>query len=127
HCGGLDWGREAEEGRDAAALAGALAGAKPLLVLDNCEHIVQAAASLANQLVERFPQVHLLATSRERLGVTGEILWRVSPLTLPDVSEGTEEVLSYPAIQLFMERARAAEPGFQLATPEEVEAVRTIC
>ena len=64
-------------------LLAALAGRRALLVLDNCEHLVAAAARLAGQVLAACPQVRILATSREPLAITGEALWTVGPLTLP--------------------------------------------
>jgi predicted ATPase len=64
-------------------LLAALAGRRALLVLDNCEHLVAAAARLAGQVLSACPHVRILATSREPLAITGEALWTVGPLTLP--------------------------------------------
>ncbi|GIH19856.1 SARP family transcriptional regulator [Rugosimonospora africana] len=84
----------------AARLAEALGGRDVLLVLDNCEQVVDAVARLAHELLGRCPRLRILATSREPLGVTGELLVPVLPL---DVDT---------AVQLFTERARAVRPGF---------------
>lgn len=116
------------------ALTGWLSTHKVLLVLDNCEHLIEAAASLAQTLLERCPDMRILATSRQRLGLTGEITWRVPSLPVPDVerlSEGahnvTETALEYPAVQLFLERATMARPGFRLVAPADGMAVARIC
>jgi predicted ATPase/class 3 adenylate cyclase len=82
------------------ALAGYFAGRELLLVLDNCEHLVDSCAGLAEVLMAACPRLHLLATSREALGVDGE---KVVPV--PSLQIGTE------AVELFAERARAARPG----------------
>jgi predicted ATPase/DNA-binding SARP family transcriptional activator len=86
-----------------------------LIILDNCEHLVDACAKFADQLNRGCPQVHLLATSREPLGIDGERVYRVPPLSLP--SEGAsslEEIRAADAVELFLERARAHDPTFAL-------------
>lgn len=98
-----------------------------LLVLDNCEHLIAASAALARSLLEHCPALTILATSRQRLGLTGEIVWRVRQLALPDLSGGTESILRAPAVKLFLERAAMAQPDFRLAGPEEAEIVARIC
>src|SRR5580704_7898450 len=89
-----------------------------LLVLDNCEHVAQAAAILAERLLKQTRNVTLLATSRERLEVDGEHVWQVRPLPVSG--------LGAPAVRLFLDRARAADPA---AVPQdsEVEAVAALC
>ena len=88
-----------------------------LLVLDNCEHVVDAVAKLAEALLWECPQLRILATGRERLGINGESVLQLSPLTIPDAhSEPTLGGLSdYDAVALFAERAAAALPGFELS------------
>ncbi|MBT2224761.1 BTAD domain-containing putative transcriptional regulator [Nonomuraea sp. NEAU-A123] len=90
-------------------LVGALSDRPMLIVLDNCEHLIEAAAALAHRLLSACPGLRVLATSREALGVTGETLFPVSPLALPE--EGAPP-LSAPAIRLFADRAAAVRPGF---------------
>jgi non-specific serine/threonine protein kinase len=87
-----------------------------LLVLDNCEHLVSACASLADELLKTCPRVRILATSREALQVAGERTYRIPSLSLPDPKEaGTEETLvRYEAVRLFVERARQARPEYRL-------------
>lgn len=82
-----------------------------LLLMDNCEHVVDAAAALINEILGRCPEVTVLATSREVLAVPDEVQVNVGPL--PAAPEGTQphDVLRYPACQLFAERARSARPG----------------
>jgi predicted ATPase/DNA-binding SARP family transcriptional activator len=93
----------------------AVIGDRPLLVvLDNCEHLVDAAAELAEALLRGCPRLSLLATSREALGVPGETAWLVPPLA------------SAEAAQLFVERARAVQPGFGL-TAANTGAVAEVC
>jgi predicted ATPase/DNA-binding SARP family transcriptional activator len=104
----------AEEGSDAAALVRLLHGRKLLLVLDNCEHIVDACANLADTLLRSCPDLTILATSREALGVRGERAWLVPPLPIAD------------AVTLFVERARDFAGEFAL-TDSNRAAVEEIC
>jgi predicted ATPase/class 3 adenylate cyclase len=99
-----------------------------LLILDNCEHLVESAAELVTALLRTCPRVRVLATSRERLGVPGEVGWPVPPLSLPDprARPPIESLPAYEAVQLFLERAAAAAPSFAL-TPQNAEAVAAIC
>lgn len=131
-------GIEEETGPDASFLIRALVGwlltHEVLLVLDNCEHLIEATAALTQTLLERCPDLHILATSRQRLGLTGEVAWRVPSLPVPEpepISEraknGVETALDYPAIRLFVERAAMARPGFRLTEIEDARAVAQIC
>ncbi|MEV0417559.1 AfsR/SARP family transcriptional regulator [Streptosporangium canum] len=95
-------------------LIAALADRPPLLVLDNCEHLVEAVAVLAGRLLAGCPELRILATSREPLAITGEHLWPVRPLA------------PAPAARLFADRAAAVRPGF-VADGADAEAVRRIC
>jgi predicted ATPase len=99
-----------------------------LLILDNCEQVVDEAAKLAEVLLRACPEVHILATGRERLGVGGEAVLRLCPLAVPD--EDREPTLprvpSYDAVALFAERAAAALPGFELTENNEATVAR-IC
>jgi predicted ATPase/DNA-binding CsgD family transcriptional regulator len=92
-------------------LAGALRPRRLLLVLDNCEHLVVACATLADALLRTAPRVQVLATSREALGVPGEAVWAVPPLSLQTAPALAGGAVS-DAERLFVERARAARPGF---------------
>ena len=87
-----------------------------LLLLDNCEHLIGAAAALVDSLLRGAPRLTVLATSREPLRVPGEVLFRVPSLEIPDPDreEGPEVLLRYEAVRLFVERARAVAPGFEL-------------
>lgn len=85
-----------------------------LLILDNCEHLVHACAILAETLVTQCPMLHLLATSREPLGIGGEMVWRVPTLEVPPAQGFTEWLMQYEAVRLFVERARAVNPRFAL-------------
>jgi predicted ATPase/DNA-binding winged helix-turn-helix (wHTH) protein len=89
---------------------------KLLIILDNCEHVIQAVASIAEQLFQEAGKVHLLATSRELLRVEGEHCYRVLPLDFPPTdSEQTADAVSrYPAVQLFVERVAARGSDFVL-------------
>jgi predicted ATPase/DNA-binding CsgD family transcriptional regulator len=112
----------------AEAVAAALRAAELLLVLDTCEHLLPAAAALAEQLLRSCPRLRVLATSRESLGVPGETVWRVPPLTLPYPREPArpDRLLRSEAVRLFVERARTAQPEFRL-TPQNAPAVAEIC
>jgi len=83
-----------------------------VLVLDNCEHLLDASASLADHLLAQCPDLHVLATSREPLGIVGEVLLAVPPLGQPSPTATAAEALEYPAVRLFADRAAAASPGF---------------
>jgi len=96
-----------------------------LLVLDNMEQLVEAAADIG-RLLALAPPVTVLATSREALGVSGEQLVAVPPLVLPDRDDEPEVALARPAVRLFVDRARAADPGFQV-TDQDVGVVSDIC
>ncbi|MEV0033962.1 BTAD domain-containing putative transcriptional regulator [Nocardia sp. NPDC050793] len=87
-----------------------LIGPEPaVLVLDNCEHLVTAAAEFADRMLERLPRLMILATSREPLAITGESLCRLGPLELPT---GRDVATDAAAVRLFVDRARAARPDF---------------
>jgi predicted ATPase/DNA-binding CsgD family transcriptional regulator len=110
------------------ALLEHLEGRKVLLVLDNCEHLIDASATLADTLLRACPQVRILATSREALNIVGERTWPVPPLSSP-ASHGLppfEELRSYEAIRLFVERAKAIVPTFEL-TEKNAPAVARVC
>ncbi|MGW7537203.1 BTAD domain-containing putative transcriptional regulator [Amycolatopsis sp. NPDC054798] len=92
--------------------ARALRDRDAVLVLDNCEHVVEAAAELAEHLLGECPRLRVLATSREPLAVTGEALWPVEPLTLPAESATPVEAMSCASVRLLADRAAAVRPGF---------------
>jgi non-specific serine/threonine protein kinase len=85
-----------------------------LLVLDNCEHLIDACAELAEALVRGASHLRILATSREGLGIAGETVWRVPSLSLPDPSRSLspQALLEFEAARLFIERATAVDPSF---------------
>ncbi|MFF3246805.1 BTAD domain-containing putative transcriptional regulator [Streptomyces sp. NPDC002870] len=95
-------------------LAGALAPRRLLLVLDNCEHVVDAVAELVGVLLENAPDIKILATSQEPLRIPSETVWPVGPLSLPAPGDGMAAVESSSAVQLFVGRATAVDPGFVL-------------
>jgi predicted ATPase/DNA-binding SARP family transcriptional activator len=83
-----------------------------LIVLDNCEHLVGAAAALVDRLLGDCPRLRVLATSREPLGITGETLWPLDPLALPPEGADPAAALTFPAVRLLADRARAVRPAF---------------
>jgi non-specific serine/threonine protein kinase len=97
-----------------------------LLVIDNCEHLVEACAEFAEVLLKGCPKVKLLATSREDLRIPGETVFHVSPMELPPDETSVDTLETYEAIQLFIERAAASRQGFKL-TRENGEALAQIC
>lgn len=99
-----------------------------LLILDNCEHVVDACAELADVLLRAAPGLRVLATSRERLGLGCEHLWPVPPLPLPDPQQSMPAGawLQYPALTLFGERATAVQPNFTLANENQAQ-VAQVC
>ena len=103
------------------ALTELLAGQRILLVIDNCEHVIDAAAALIEHLVDRLPGVHVLATSREALRVRCETVYRLLPLDTPGSAAGRTGIGSCPAVELFLERAAAS--GASLELNEEVAPV----
>ena len=105
-------------------LVAALAARRALLVLDNCEHLVGAAATVADRVLAGCPGMRILATSREPLNISGETLWPVGPLELPP--DRMAEGRSYASVALFEQRARAVSPGFSV-TAANAEAVHRIC
>jgi predicted ATPase len=97
-----------------------------LLVLDNCEHLIEACASFVDSLLNGCPNVKILATSREAFGIYDERIFHVSPLSLPPLESSMAEVESYPAIQLFLERAVNVQPSFHLSE-DNSSALAEVC
>jgi predicted ATPase/DNA-binding winged helix-turn-helix (wHTH) protein len=96
-----------------AQVAKALAGRHQLLVLDTCEHVIGAAAALAEEISENCSGLHIIATSREPLQAAGERLYPIRPLEIPPADAALDDAgARYGAVQLFIERVRAAEPLF---------------
>jgi predicted ATPase len=115
--------------RDAVpSLIAFLKNTQMLIVFDNCEHVVEAAAALAERLVREAPGLHLLATSREPLRSEGEWVHRLSALEVPPPSANLNatEALAFPAIQLFAERAMASLDSFELRDAD-VPAIGDLC
>ncbi|RAG81872.1 AfsR/SARP family transcriptional regulator [Streptacidiphilus pinicola] len=108
-------------------LINAIGTTELLLILDNCEHLIDAAAALSARLLAACPQLRILATSREPLAITGEQLRPVPPLDLPASSvAGDRAVDDYPAVRLFLDRAAAVRPGWAPTDPE-LATVVTVC
>lgn len=124
-------------------LVALLRGRRVLLVLDNCEHVLDASASLAGRLLAGCPGLKILATSREPLAITGERAWRVPSLDLPTADAGrwtmdgpesgthrpsaaVQRLLESGAVRLFLDRAAAASPSFAL-TAASARSVEAIC
>jgi predicted ATPase len=99
--------------RDATSrLLDALSDRRSIIVLDNCEHLIEASARLSDLLLAECPRLRILATSREPLGIFGETLLVVPPLGQPAPDAGAAEALEYPAVRLFADRAAAVRPDF---------------
>jgi predicted ATPase/class 3 adenylate cyclase len=102
------------------SILNAVSGRRMLIVLDNCEHVIRDAGQIAEALATRTRTVHVIAASREDLHVSSEHVWRVPTL---DVSAGIES----SAVELFVQRARAVSPSFDLSDPEDARAVTDLC
>jgi predicted ATPase/class 3 adenylate cyclase/Tfp pilus assembly protein PilF len=109
-------------------LADSLRPRSLLLVLDNCEHLLSACAQLADRLLRACPNLRILATSREALGLLGEQTYRVPSLSLPDPSQlpSLERLQEYEAVQLFADRAALTQPAFAV-TPANARALVQVC
>ena len=108
------------------ALRFRLRSADLLLVLDNCEHLLDACAELAAALLHGSPGLRVLATSREPLGITGEVSYHVQPLSVPGDGAQAEVIAGAPAVRLFLERMAAARGGAN-REPVRAGAVAGIC
>jgi predicted ATPase/DNA-binding SARP family transcriptional activator len=95
-------------------LVGELGGRESLLLVDNCEHLIDAVAHLVAALLSRCPGLRVLATSREPLAVDGEALVPLGPLALPGQDDGVEQARRAASVRLFTERAAAVRPGFDV-------------
>ena len=105
----------------------ALAGKRTLLLLDNCEHVIDGAAHVAQSLLRAVPTLHILATTREALGIDGELTYRVPSLSLPaDDASGDDDMAQSEAVRLFVDRARGVLPEFALTT-RNASALAQIC
>ena len=130
--GALELRQEAERSL-VTTLTSFLRNRQLLLILDNCEHVVAACARLAETLLRSCPQLRILASSREPLGIAGETAWPLPPLSLPDhwrdLADGPdalERLSEYEAVRLFIDRASLARPGFQ-ARNENIATIAQIC
>lgn len=104
-----------------------------LLILDNCEHLIQACADLADKLLHACPNLKILVSSREALGIAGEITYRVPSLSLPDPRQhqshsiqALDALMQYEAVRLFADRATTALPNFSV-TPHNAASVAQVC
>lgn len=122
---------EASEQQDktpAQALIERVRGKKLLLILDNCEHLIEAVAKLVETLLSNAPELKVMASSREALGVKGEMAWHVPSMSVPDAksSMSLDEFSRLESVRLFIERAILAKPHFQL-TKDNASSVAQIC
>ena len=108
--------REAGPGETLAVLDAALSAQQMLLVLDNSEHLVDPVAVVVDHLLRGCPRLTVLTTSRERIGLVGESVWRVPPLAVPDRNQRYEphELERVEAVALFVDRARRVDPRFSI-------------
>jgi predicted ATPase/DNA-binding XRE family transcriptional regulator len=97
-----------------------------LLILDNCEHLLDACAQLTGILLKNCPNLKILTTSREPLGITGEAVYRVPSLGLPDIQQVLEKIREYESVRLFVERAQLAQTDLSL-TMENASSIVQIC
>ena len=122
---------EEQEGRSFTdTISNYLRRKETLLVLDNCEHLIEACATLAENLLQACPRLIILATSREALGIAGEEIWNVSPLSTPDLellpSLQTSDLSQFEALRLFSDRAATTLPTFEMAE-RNASTVAVIC
>jgi predicted ATPase len=108
-----------------ADLSSYLEARRMLIVLDNCEHVLDGVSGLVEELLARAPDIHVLVTSREPLGLDGEHVRRVASLALPAPDAALDQIQAAPAVRLFAERAGAAADGFTI--DGNAEAVTEIC
>jgi predicted ATPase/DNA-binding CsgD family transcriptional regulator/Tfp pilus assembly protein PilF len=120
--------REEPDRPVAETLTDALRQQHLLLVLDTCEHLVEAVAGLAQRLLAECPAVRIIATSREPLRVRGETVWRVPPLALPPAEppadQSLDELAEHESVRLFLDRAAAVRSGFALSQGNADSVVR---
>src|ERR1700675_406633 len=110
----------------AESVARAIGAERLLLVLDNCEHVIDAAARLAETIVRMCPRTTILATSREILKIEGEHVYRVPPLDVPSQHEEPDDILGRSAVQLFIAATRAVHSDFS-PNGENLPAIAAIC
>jgi non-specific serine/threonine protein kinase len=109
-------------------LAEALRNAQMLVVLDNCEHVLHACARLVDRLLRECPGLHILATSREPIGMLGEVIWSLATLATPDIDANSSvaDIGRSPAVCLFVDRGTAADPSFALSV-NNAHTIARIC
>ncbi|CAN5915079.1 winged helix-turn-helix domain-containing protein [soil metagenome] len=110
----------------AISVAHAIGGRRLLLMIDNCEHVIDAAAELVETVARTCPRASLLVTSREVLRIEGEYVFRVLPLEVPPQDGHPQTIPEHSAVQLFMSRLTSAQSDFS-ATPENLPAIGAIC
>jgi predicted ATPase/DNA-binding winged helix-turn-helix (wHTH) protein len=111
----------------AEAVARAVGGRHLLLVLDNCEHVIEVAANLAETLTRLCPRTTIVATSREVLRIEGESVYRVPPLEVPAPGQAAPDtIMQYSAVELFVTRTKALNAGFS-PHAEDLASIATIC
>jgi predicted ATPase len=115
---------ESENGSQLDTLLGFIRERELLLILDTCEHLIDACAALADSILREAPGVSILATSRQPLDAAGEAILQLSPLAVPD--PGSAMAAKADSVELFAQRAAAAVPGFTV-TPENLADVITVC
>lgn len=118
--------RKRVEGDELDVLVGELGGRESLLLIDNCEHLIDAVAHLVAALLPRCPGLRVLATSREPLAVDGEALVPLVPLALPDPDDRVEQARGAASVRLFTERAAAVRPGFDVDETTLPDIVRVV-
>ena len=115
---------EAPNAEPTDRLVAAIREREALLVLDNCEHVIESAAAFAHRLLGECRRLRVLATSREPLGITGEALWLVEPLAVPDADAGADEIEAAPAVRLLRDRASAVRKDLAVDAPALATMVR---
>jgi predicted ATPase/DNA-binding CsgD family transcriptional regulator len=120
--------RDALRDTPTESILNALASLQTLLIFDNCEHVLDTVGALIEQILRKCPDVRILATSRQSLGVEGEVVHRVPSLSVPEHIPAikAEHASTYGAIEMFVDRARASDTRFVL-TDENASAVSEIC
>jgi non-specific serine/threonine protein kinase len=122
-------GLKEQPGRSAVqAIAQHLSATRTLLVLDNAEHLAEAVAALVDELLQHCEHANFLTTSRQKLGLVGEIAYRVPSLSVPDPTRDTtpQRVLAFESVQLFVDRARLQRPHFAV-TADIAPALASVC
>jgi predicted ATPase len=112
----------------AAELAGARGRKQCLVILDNCEHLIERCAETAATLLAASRQLTFVCTSREPLHVAGEVTWALGPLSMPQPGTAVtlEELQRFEAVRLLVDRASLSDPGFEL-TADNADAIRQLC